>query len=389
MKILWFAWKDKKNPYAGGAEVVSSELAKRLVNDGHEVTFIVRGHVGEKDEEMIDGYRVIRLGNWKSVYWKAYQYYKKNLVGWADLVIDEVNTIPFFCKFYVKEKNILFFHQLCRKIWFYEMRFPMNLVGYLAEPVYLWLLNNKQVVTVSESTRKDLMKYGFRKERIRIISEGILLEPAENIDTPKFEKPTLLSLGAMRPMKRTDHILKAFEIAKEKMADLEFKIAGSVSGPFGGKVVHSIDESLHRKSIQYLGMVDEAVKLDLMRRSHLIAVTSVKEGWGLIVTEAASQGTPAVVYDIDGLRDSVRHGKTGLISEENTPERLSERIVQLLSDREKYEEIRRNAWQWSKEINFEKSYIDFKQIIKSNCEEAVSPPENRSAFKKIWVNLFQ
>ena len=363
MKILWFTWKDKKNPYAGGAEVVNSELAKRLVKDGHEVTFIVRGHPGEKGDEMSNGYRVIRLGNWTSVYWQAYKYYKKNLVGWADLVIDEVNTIPFFCKFYVKERNILFFHQLCRKVWFYEICFPANIIGYLAEPIYLWLLRNRRVITVSESTKKDLLKYGFRKDRIKIISEGIELEPVENLEIEKYEKPTLLSFGAMRPMKRTDHILKAFELAKKELPDLQFMIAGSVASPFGGKVLQSINESRHRKSINYLGRVDEADKLELMRKSHLIAVTSVKEGWGLIVTEANSQGTPAVVYDVDGLRDSVRGGETGLVCKKNKPENLARKIVHLLSDKEEYEKMRRNAWQWSQEINFDKSYEDFKKAI--------------------------
>jgi glycosyltransferase involved in cell wall biosynthesis len=89
----------------------------------------------------------------------------------------------------------------------------------------------------------------------------------------------------------------------------------------------------------------------------------VKEGWGLIVTEAASQGTPAVVYDIDGLRDSVRHEETGLICRRNTPEDLAKKIVEVLSDKEKYEKMRCNAWQWSKEINFEKSYRDFWETI--------------------------
>ena len=39
MKILWLTWKDKKNPLAGGAEVVNEELAKRLIADGNEVIF--------------------------------------------------------------------------------------------------------------------------------------------------------------------------------------------------------------------------------------------------------------------------------------------------------------------------------------------------------------
>jgi len=42
--------------------------------------------------------------------------------------------------------------------------------------------------------------------------------------------------------------------------------------------------------------------IGLLQKSHVLAVTSVKEGWGLVVTEANPQGTPAVVYNVDGLR---------------------------------------------------------------------------------------
>ena len=181
MKILWLTWKDKKNPLAGGAEVVNEELAKRLVTDGHEVIFLVGGFTGGTSEETKDGFKIIRCGNRWSVYFKAYQYYKKNLKDWSDLVIDEVNTIPFFAKFYVKQKNILFVHQLCRQIWFYQMFFPLSLVGYLLEPIYLWLLRDRKVITVSESTKRDLIKFGFKKENISIISEGIEIEPVTNL----------------------------------------------------------------------------------------------------------------------------------------------------------------------------------------------------------------
>ena len=77
-----------------------------------------------------------------------YKYYKKNLIGWANLVIDEVNTIPFFAKYYVKEKNIVFIHQLCREIWFYEMIFPLNLIGYFLEPIYLLFLSDRKTIKV-------------------------------------------------------------------------------------------------------------------------------------------------------------------------------------------------------------------------------------------------
>jgi len=380
MKILWLTWKDRSNPLAGGAEVVNEELAKRLAVDGHEVIFLVGGFKGGVAEEDKDGYRIIRLGNRVSVYWRAYKYYKNNLRGWADLVIDEVNTIPFFAKFYVhpvkstaggakqfnrvKEKNILFVHQLCRQIWFYEIFFPLNFIGYILEPVYLWLLSDRKVITVSESTRKDLIKYGFKKENIHIISEGIEIQPAADLEAiKKYDRPTILTLGNIKAMKRTDHIVKAFELAREKIDNLQLVVAGKPEGKFGQRFLEMLENSKYKNDIEYLGPVTREKKIELMQKAHLLSVTSVKEGWGLVVTEANCQGTPAVVYDIDGLRDSVKHNETGIICQKNTPETMAKNIVELLHDQEKYQGLRIKGWESSREINFEKSYADFLKCI--------------------------
>ncbi|MCK5320103.1 glycosyltransferase family 4 protein [Candidatus Parcubacteria bacterium] len=392
MKILWLTWKDKKNPLAGGAEDVNEELAKRLVADGHEVLFLVGGftyveahsvethcnvslqNASDNTDTKIhpNGFKIIRLGNRFSVYWHVYKYYKKNLQDWADLVIDEINTVPFFAKFYVKEKNILFIHQLAREIWFYEMMTPFNLIGYLAEPVYLWLLRKSKVITVSESTKNNLVKFGFKKENINIISEGIEIAPVnelENCKVIKYKMPTMLSLGAFRGMKRTVHIVKAFELAKKKMPELKLIMAGDTSGKYGKKVLDKIARSKYGGSVEVLGRVNKSKKIELMRKSHLICVTSVREGWGLIVTEANSQGTPAVVYDVAGLRDSVRHNKTGIVCAKNNPDVLAKNIINLLNNKDNYNKLRKNAWEWSKKINFENSYNDFKKIIDNFYEK--------------------
>jgi len=360
MKILWFTWKDKKHPLAGGAEIINEELAKRLAKNGHKVTFLVAGFKDAPREEVIDGYKIIRLGNSWTVYWQAYRYYKRYLRGKFDLVIDEINTIPFFAKFYVKEKNIILCYQLCRQIWFYQILFPLSLIGYLVEPLYLWLLRKKIVLTESESTKKDMQKYGFKAENIFIFNIGLEIEPAKNLKTlSKYKEPTILSLGTLRNMKRPLHVVKAFEIAKEKIPDLKLVIAGDAGTRYGKKVLDYINNSKYKDDINYFGKVSLDKKLELLQKSHIICVTSVKEGWGIIVTEANSQGTPAIAYDVDGLRDSVKNNKTGLICQQNTPENLAENIIKLLNNREKYQNLRINAWQWSKEINLERGYTEF------------------------------
>jgi glycosyltransferase involved in cell wall biosynthesis len=163
-------------------------------------------------------------------------------------------------------------------------------------------------------------------------------------------------------MKRTLDQVKAFELAKSHIPDLQMKIAGDASGPYGRKVLDYIARSPYAKDIDYLGRVDARDKPRLMRSCHLITVTSVKEGWGLIVTEAASQGTPAVVYDVPGLRDSVRHKQTGLVTTDQ-PAAMAEAIANMLQDQTMYQSLRNAAWEWSKQINFDQSYKDLKQAL--------------------------
>ncbi len=365
MRILWMTWKDQSNPLAGGAEVVQHELASRLVADGHEVTILTGGYHGAGAEEVVEaGYRVIRVGGRYSVYWHAYRYYRSNLIGWADYVIDEMNTIPFFAKFYVQEKRVMLIHQLCREIWFYQMVSPLSLIGYLIEPLYLRILSSEKVITVSQSTKDDLMRYGFHEEDIQIISEGIEMMPVGDVSVvTKSEKPTVLCFGAMRAMKRTLETVKAFELLKKSIPDARLVIAGDDSGAYAQKVRSYIERSPYKVDITIKGRVSTQEKISLMRQSHVIAVTSIKEGWGLIVTEAASQGTPAVVYNVDGLRDSVRHGDTGLICGENSPQDLARNIEKMLTDKSYYSTVQENGWQWSKGVTFEKGYEEIFEVL--------------------------
>lgn len=358
--IVWFSWKDYWHPQAGGAEVVGHELMTRLSQDGHNVTLLTASYA---DAQQVAPYRIIRGGNKVSVYIWAAWYYMRNLRNKTDLVIDECNTVPFFAGWYAGCKHINFFHMLCRKIWFYELPQPLSFIGWLAEPVYLRIMKRGTTLTVSESTKADLIRVGVKANDINIISEGLELKPAIDLNHEKYVSPTVLSLGTMRSMKRTLEQVKAFEIARQSMPDLRMILAGNSDTAYGRKVLAYIGASKHKDAIKLLGKVSPNKKLEVMRSSHLLLVTSVKEGWGLVVTEANSQGTPAIAYDVDGLRDSVVHEKTGIITSEN-PQAMADAITNLLTQPAKYAKIRAAAYAMSKSITFNKAYADFKKGIK-------------------------
>ena len=309
------------------------------------------------------GFTIIRVGGRFSVYWAAYKYYKAHLADWPDLVIDEMNTIPFFAKFYVKQKNIMLVHQLCREIWFYQMPFPISLIGYLLEPLYLRLLNDREVITVSESSKRDLMRFGFTEDTIHIISEGIDDAPLPELAPKSLDHPLILTLGRVEPMKRTLDILRAFEILKESVPAAKLAIVGYCHGAYGEKLRRLRDASKFKDDIVVTGPVTHDQKVAYLREAAVLAMTSVKEGWGLVVTEAASQGTPSVVYNVDGLRDSVRDGHTGLVTKANTPAALAQSLQEILANQVTYEATRQKAWRWSQEITFDASYRQLNQIL--------------------------
>ena len=365
MKILWLSWKDRDHPQAGGAETVSGEIMDRLVRDGHEVTLLTARYAGASVQAVKNGVKIYRDGNRYTVYLKARSLYKRELRDWPDLIIDEMNTLPFASGFYGKTKSVLLCYQLAREVWLYQMPAPLSWIGYATEPFILRALSNKYRITAteSESTKKDLELYGFKN--VFTFRVGMELPPLSSLRLKK-KSNVVLSLGSIRPMKRTLHAVKAFEVARDQNSDLRMIIAGDKSGAYAKKVINYSEHSRHAAAIEILGRISTAEKLELMRSADIIVVTSVKEGWGLIVTEANSQGTPAVGYDTDGLRDSIRDGSTGLLSPDGDFTAMGNNIVAILSDKETYNSLRTAGWKWSKEFTFENSYEDFLSIMKKD-----------------------
>lgn len=361
MKILILAWRDIKNPLKGGAEILTHEVAKRWVKKGHEVTLFSSAFEGYKERETIEGIQIIRAGSRFGVYWQAYKYYKREFKGKFDIVVDQINTVPFFTPLYVKEKLIVLIHQLAREVWFYEAGFPVNIIGYLLEPLYLRLYKNSKVITVSESTKNDLLKLGIKSDNIRIMPEGINNKPLDKI-VEKENVPTFIYVGRITRSKRVHDIIKAFGIAKKQLKDARLKIIGGWKEDYK-KQLDKLIERNKIEGVEFLGFKSAEEKLELMAKAHAILVASVREGWGLIVTEANSMGTPAIVYDVHGLRDSTRDEVTGIICKKNIPDEMARQMVRLIRDRELRQRLSQNALEWSREFSWERAAEESLKIM--------------------------
>lgn len=354
MNILIYNWRDIKNPSAGGAEIFTHEIGKRLISRGFDVSLFTSEFKGCKKYEVIDGIKINRQGNKYTVYFKAKNYYENHMYDY-DVVIDEINTRPFMTPKFLKNntKLIALIHQLAREFWYYETHFPISWLGYHLLEDY-WLKNYLDVptITISQSTKTDLDNLGFKN--VSIIPCGINVKPLD--ENPKKEvDPTFIFVGRMKYCKQPSHAIEAFGHIKRKLPNAKLWMIGD--GPLRKQLKKKAFEG-----ITFFGYVDSDTKYSLMSKAHAILVPGIREGWGLIVTEANAMGTPAIGYDVPGLKDSIKDGVTGILCDAN-PKAMSEGAVHLLGNYELLNEYNKNALNWAKEFDWDRTTEKLAKII--------------------------
>ena len=323
MRICVLNWRDLAHPASGGAEVYTEQILRRWAAQGHEVTLVAAAVAGRPADEMVDGYRVVRRGSRLGVYGAARRWWQDHGRGQFDLVIDTTNTVPFFAHEWVDDgaRVIGLFHQTCEEIWrFNAPPVAASLGRHVLEPRWIRRYAGSPVLAVSESTRSALGRFGVTD--VTVVPEGFE-PPAAPVGVAKESVPTLVFCARMVPYKRPQDVVEAVTLARREIPDLQVWMIG------GGDDL----EKLRRDApagVHYLGRVSEDEKLQRMARAHGHVATSIREGWGLVVSEAAAVGTPTIAYDAPGLRDSTRAADGVLVPAD--PRALARWIPQVMPE---------------------------------------------------------
>ena len=344
----------------GGAEVFTYEVAKRWVALGHEVTLFTSKFPGCKDEETVDGIRIVRAGGRFTVYGQAKKFYAKRFSKEGfEVIIDEINTQPFFAQKFAKngEKVVALIHQLAREFWYYETPFPVSYVGYhFLENRWLKQYLNVPTVAVSESTRTDLLDLGF--QNVSIVPEGLNFEPLEALPE-KDSNPIVVFSGRLKRAKRPDHAVKAFRIVREKVPNAELWVFGD--GPFRKTLVQ-----IAGPGVRFFGALSSGERREHLKKCWVLMVPGLREGWGLNIVEANALGVASVAYNVPGLRDSVKNGETGLLVESGDINCLAEKTISLLENQGERQRLSLNALEYAKEFNWDNTANEFIAKIKLN-----------------------
>ncbi len=216
MKILAFNWQDIKNPLGGGAEVHFHEIFSRIAKLGHEVTLFCSSFPGAPEREKIDSIEVIRKGGRNTFnFWVPLKYWTTLRSQHFDVVIDDINKIPFFTPLYARKPVVGIAHHLFGKTIFLETHFLAALYVYLSEKLIKYFYPRIPLLVVSESTREEFRRLGFPEENLVIAPNCIDPSIYRPTGVEKSKAPLVGYFGRLKKYKSVDHLLLAFKIVRK------------------------------------------------------------------------------------------------------------------------------------------------------------------------------
>ena len=134
----------------------------------------------------------------------------------------------------------------------------------------------------------------------------------------------MVFLGRLVAMKRPQAAIDAFRIVHERLPSARLWVIGD--GPLLSRLLRRAPES-----VGFLGRLPPAELAERLTRAHVLVATSVREGWGLNVSEAALCGTPSIAYRVPGLADSVEASRGALV--EPDPQALASALLDFFAGR--------------------------------------------------------
>jgi len=365
--MLVLNWRCPKNPLAGGAEVYLQEIFSRLVRRGHHVTLLCERFPGSAPEDVIEGVRTVRAGGKFTFNFTA-----GRKVGDladalnADVVIDDLNKIPFYSPWHTTRPVLAILMHLFRGSIFREAFLPLAVYVWLTETMIPLAYRRCRFAVLSESSKLDTARVGIDPRRISVIPPGTDFGRFQP-DTAAARESVVLHVGRLKRYKATEHLLQAAKRLKARGVEFKTVIVGD--GDDKPRL-----EALARKldladGVQFTGFIPEADKVGWYRRAAVLVENSVKEGWGLIVMEANACGTPVVVANSPGLRDSSKDGVNGLMYDYGDVAGLAEKLERILTDKSLRERLGRQAIDWARQWTWETATDRMETVIRDAVSE--------------------
>jgi glycosyltransferase involved in cell wall biosynthesis len=340
----------------GGAERWYRNLAARLAEEGHDVVYLTMRQWDAGEEPDSPGVRVIAVAPRMALYRNGRRRILPPLrfgLGVLGHLLrhgrryDVVHTasFPYFsvlaaalARPLARFRLVVDWHELwTRGYWSEYLGGVGGWVGWRVQRLCLRI--PQRAFCFSRLVERRLADEGVRGEVT--VLEGQFAGQAAA--TPLPAEPVVVFVGRHIPEKNPVAVVRAVAKARETLPGLRGEIYGD--GPERGKVLAAIDELGAVGVLDAPGFVEGTVVDEALGRALCLCLPSEREGYGLVVLEAISRGTPAVLVEgVDNAAvELVAEGENGFVAVSAGPEDLTAALVRVSEAGDK---LRHSALAW-------------------------------------------
>lgn len=363
MRILAFNWRDPRHPEAGGAELHLFEILRRCVRDGDSAVWLAERFPGAPERDLIEGIRVHRGGTWYNAHLSLGSLYRRVYRKERfDLVLDDINKVPFFTPLYASAPVLAIVPHLFGGTVFREASLPVGLLVRAHELMIPLVYRRTPFLAISESTKDDLAARGIDRGRISVARCGLTQEDYGIATPPERRRaPRVVFLGRLRKYKGAQHAIRALPRIRGAVPGATLDVVGD--GPYRSDLERLAGALGVAQAVRFRGALPHAEKVAALNEAQVAVCPSPKEGWGLTVIEANACGVPVVASRSPGLVESVRDGETGFLVPHGDAAALADGVIRLLEDRALRLRQAAAARAWAERFDWETCYRESRDVM--------------------------
>lgn len=244
--------------------------------------------------------------------------------------------------------------------------------------------------SIKETIKRIMMKYMYGKVSIattgslftekkvrEIVNFGECRFIPNGVDDKMFykipdsiDKNYLLTVGALKPRKGADIVIKALGLLKDKLPDLHYKTVSNLTDKSFYRQLKSLAKELGvEQRIDFLGRIsnDELVKLYNECSIFVLAARDIEgafEGFPMVFYEAMACGAPVISTKGFGSEYAIENGVNGYVIEPDNPEELASIVLKILSDKNLHNKLKQGALQEAQKHTWDKIALQLINLYK-------------------------
>jgi len=229
----------------------------------------------------------------------------------------------------------------------------INFFGYYLQKLSLFLIKRKadRIILINHLVKKDLIKLGFDKKKLKVIDCGVDIEYFDKIKKTK-SKYDVIFLARLNSSKGIFDLIPLWRLVVKQIPNASLGVIGGGDESIKLELKDLIKKNKLRKNIFILGYLNDKKAYSLLKSGEAFLFPSHEEGWGIVIAEAMACKLPVISWDLPVYKElfenkiiKVKEGDIRL---------LSKKVIDLLKNKNKRLTLGKKGYKFVKKYSWKR-----------------------------------